>query len=301
MNIGLPEILSFAALIVSLFSMLYTRKQSEFARKEYINTYRSHLSESHSSYRKTLIEIQKKHKNGLSELSNHAGKTLNNIVHHFDQYDNSSHSERYLRHLLHESSEITFLTFQGQLAWQTAENISHRIFQTSFIEDQLNPINNFLGPNSFREKIKEKYLSNPNKHLEHDLINDIYFCNLVLEIKERINQLRMDDLMDHLQKEITLFNQLHNNLKSELSRSATILEELIYQGNKEHFSLRESYQLYKEMEKTQTILNTISYISIPENINKSLNGNYYYSISKSIHACTILHALQCIHSWGWNR
>lgn len=300
MNIRLTEILSLAALIVSALSMLYAKKQSEFAKKDYINAYRSHLTQSHLEYRKALIETQKKHEEELHELSLLAGNVLTDIVYHFDQYDTDNCGKRYLRHLLHESSEMVFRTFQGQLSWQTAENISHRISQTSFIEDKLNPIKNIFGDKNFRENIKNKYYTTPDYYLETDLINDIHFCNLVSEIKIRIAPEKLHELMSYLQKQINIFNQLHNHLKPKFSQSARYLKELIHQGDKEHFQLRESHQLFNEMKKTQSTLNTLGYISIPEEIDRPFHGEYHFSVSKSIHICTLLHAIQSLHSWGWN-
>ncbi|HCM9446651.1 TPA: hypothetical protein N5N83_002362 [Enterobacter bugandensis] len=300
MNIGLTEILSFAALIVSALSMLYAKKQSDFAKKDHFNDYRSHLSQSHLKYRSALTETQKKHKNDLIKLSRLAGETLIRIVNHFDQYDTNQHAERYLRHLLHESSEMVFRTFQGQLAWQTSENISHRFYQISFLEDNLNPIKNIFGDRSFRKKIHSKYDLDPNAYLEADLLNDTYFCNLVLEMKARVDQSKLQELMSNVQKEMINFNMLHNNLKADLSISANYLDDLILQGNKEHFPLRESPQLYSEIKRTKTQLKTLGYINIPEDLDKSFSGRNYFSISKSIYLCALLHAIQCLHSWGWD-
>lgn len=300
MNIGLTEILSFAALIVSALSMLYAKKQSDFAKKDHFNDYRSHLSQSHLKYRSALTETQKKHKNDLIKLSRLAGETLIRIVNQFDQYDTNQHAERYLRHLLHESSEMVFRTFQGQLAWQTSENISHRFYQISFLEDNLNPIKNIFGDRSFRKKIHSKYDLDPNAYLEADLLNDTYFCNLVLEMKARVDQSKLQELMSNVQKEMINFNMLHNNLKADLSISANYLDDLILQGNKEHFPLRESPQLYSEIKRTKTQLKTLGYINIPEDLDKSFSGRNYFSISKSIYLCALLHAIQCLHSWGWD-
>ena len=276
------------------------KKQSDFAKKDHFNDYRSHLSQSHLKYRSALTETQKKHKNDLIKLSRLAGETLIRIVNHFDQYDTNQHAERYLRHLLHESSEMVFRTFQGQLAWQTSENISHRFYQISFLEDNLNPIKNIFGDRSFRKKIHSKYDLDPNAYLEADLLNDTYFCNLVLEMKARVDQSKLQELMSNVQKEMINFNMLHNNLKADLSISANYLDDLILQGNKEHFQLRESPQLYSEIKRTKTQLKTLSYINIPEDLDKSFSGRNYFSISKSIYLCALLHAIQCLHSWGWD-
>jgi hypothetical protein len=97
---------------------------------------------------------------------------------------------------------MVFRTFQGQLAWQTAENISHRFHQISFIEDNLNPVKNIFGDCSFREKINLKYHLEPNAYLEADLVNDTYFCNLVLEMKARLDQSKLKELMSNVQKKL---------------------------------------------------------------------------------------------------
>ena len=300
MNIGLTDILSFAALVVSALSMLYAKNQSDFAKKDHFNDYRSHLSQSHLVYRKELIKIQGKHKKELLDLSELAGEVLVEIVNHFDRYDTNQYAERYLRHLLHESSEMVFRTFQGQLAWQTAANISHRFFQISFIEDELNPIGSVFGEGSFREGIHSKYILNPNAYLEMGLVNDIYFCNMVVEMQSRIDQSKLQELMSDIQKEINKFNRLHNKLKPEFSKSASYLDDLIHQGNKEHFQLSKSQQLYSEINKTQTLLEILGYINMPERLDMSLNGRYHFAISKNIHICALLHAIQCLHSWGWS-
>lgn len=299
MNIGLSDLLAIAALIVSIFSMLYTKKQSELAKASHINDYRSQLSQYHSDYRKALTKIQKKHSSDLKELSTLAGRILVNIINHFDQYDVNHHAKRPLRHLLHESSEMVFRTFQGQLGWQTAENISRRLLQISFIEDNLNPTEHIFGKHSFREVINSQYILNPNKYLEIDLLNDIYFCDLVSEVKSRTSQYKIQELANSLQKETHSFNQLYSRLKLDFSKSSNHLRELITQGNKEHFQLKESHLLFNEIKRTQTILNTLSHIHFSEEIDKTICGKYPFFISKSIYICTLLHAIQCLHSWGW--
>jgi hypothetical protein len=52
----------------------------------------------------------------------------------FDEYDLKNHAVPYMRHLLHESSEIAYCAFKGQLGWQTGLNISHRFYQLQHCE-----------------------------------------------------------------------------------------------------------------------------------------------------------------------
>ncbi len=58
-------------------------------------------------------------------------------------------------------------------------------------------------------------------------MNDTYFCNLVLEMKARLDESKLKELMSNVQKEIINFNTLHNNLKANLSISANYLDDLI--------------------------------------------------------------------------
>lgn len=131
-------------------------------------------------------------------------------------------------------------------------------------------------------------------------MNDTCFCNLVLEMKARLDQSKLQELMSNVQKEMINFNTLYNNLKANLTISANYLDELILLGNKEHFQLRETPQLYSEMKRTKTQLRTLGYINMHEGLDKSFTGKLYFSISKSIHLCALLHAIQCLHSWGWD-
>lgn len=107
-------------------------------------------------------------------------------------------------------------------------------------------------------------------------MNDTYFCNLVLEMKARLDQSKLQELMSNVQKEMINFNTLYNNLKANLTISANYLDELILQGNKEHFQLRESPQLYSEMKRTKTQLRTLGYINMPEGLDKSFSGKLYF-------------------------
>lgn len=194
---------------------------------------------------------------------------------------------------------MVFCTFQGQLGWQTGVNISNRLFQISLIEEQLNPTKNIFGKDTFRSIIKSQYFSNPNTYLEIDLVHDIYFCDLVSEIKLRVSYSKTQELMNHLQNEINIFNQLYEALKPKFSQSATELKDLIIQGDKEHFQLKESHNLFKEIKKTQTVLNTLSNLIFPKEVNVPNCGKYYSLVSKSIYICSLLHAIQGLHSWGW--
>lgn len=295
MQIELSNVISSLALIVSIASFIHSRKLNELS---YINNYRSYLSQSHDTYRKELQDVRKKHKKEIRELSQLAEKALTNIVHAFDEYDSDRNAVRPLRHLIHESSEMVFYTFNGQLGWQTAQNLSHRMAQISFIEDNLNPKKDFFGERSFRQSVQEKYNADPNLYLESKLQNDIYFCNLVTELKSRIEQPRVGELASRLQNELDEFSKKLKELQPSFTQSSEYLEELMSEGRKRNFQLEESHVLYNEMSRRKNILSILGYFHLPE-LNSSISGKYYYQTSRSIHACAILHMVIGVHSWGW--
>ena len=298
MNIQFSDILSLAALAVSVGSMAYARSQRDIARQSYFNDYRSHLTEHHSVYQKQLMAIKKQHKGALRELSSLAENTLTGIVHDFDMFDTNRNADRRLRHLIHECSEMIFYAFRGQLGWQTAENITHRLQMFAQIEDNIAPQKHLFGKGSFRTVAREKYRANHNQYLEMTLIHDVYFCSLVTEIMSRVDDARASQLLDNIQPKLDVFNLLHDRLRPSFSASAEHLEEIISEGNTEHFQLIESPQLYDEIHQNKATFSTLSRLSVsPPGL--TTPGNYYYFVSRSIHACAILHMIQGVHGWGW--
>lgn len=265
-----------------------------------MNDYRAQLSDQHARYREALREVKKKHKMDISRLSECASNALTSIVERSDEYDIKGHVPRYLRHLLHESSEMVFYAFRGQLAWQTGLNIAHRIYQTVHIEDNLDPSRNNFGKGDFRRTFKRKYFKDPNFYLESDLVTDRYFCSLVLELKSRIEPSRSASLLVGMQDDLIPFRSEQEKMLSSVRESVEYLDELMEEGSTELFPLQESPGLYSAIRRQKVILDTLSHLRIPV-IEKTTADRYYNYVSLSIHACAVLHAIQDIHSWGWHR
>ncbi|WP_455814047.1 hypothetical protein [Pseudomonas graminis] len=297
MNITVSDCVAFAALIVSIASMRYAKKQVQQAQISANNDYRSHLAEQHAPYRKVLKQIRHQHKEQIAHLSRLAGSTLTSVVHSFDEYDTTNHTPRYLRHLLHESSEMVFWAFRGQLAWQTAENLTWRLAAFIYVEDNLHPTDGNSGQNDFRQFAQQKYLSNPNHLLENDLKNDRYFCQMLSELKSRIAPARNAELLVTQQQNIAPFRAELARLQPQFKASAATLEEMIAEGITEHFSLTESAELYQAMKKNTAILNTLSQLRF-QDISEEYAGKYSNVVSLSIHTCAVLHMIQGVSMWG---
>lgn len=289
-----------AALAVSMMSALYSKKQFELASNAFANNYRAQLSDQHIRYREAFRTVKNQHKENIRRLSRLAGDALTLVTYRCDGYDTAQRAARPLRHLLHESAEMVFYAFKGELDWQSGLNITHRIHQITRIEEELDPRSNNFGGSNFRRVSRRRYLSRTNGYPESDLSTDRYFCNLVSEFKSRIDSSRSADLLLSIQKDLEEFRNRYEGIQSSLRESVEYLEELIEEGEAEHFALRESRYLYLAMQRQKAILDTLSYLRIPP-IEQEWVSAYDNHTSLIVHACTVLHAIQSIHAWGWER
>ncbi|NIE83013.1 MULTISPECIES: hypothetical protein [unclassified Burkholderia] len=289
--------IALAAFAVSSMSALYTKKQSDIARVSLQNTYRAHVSGEHSRYRDTFRDLRKQHKDEIRKLSELAGEALTSVINEFDSYDIAEHAVRPLRHLLHESSEMVFDAFKGQLAWQSGANISMRFHHIVRIEDHLEPSENYFAGGDDRI-FEQKYLADKNAYLESMLPKDRYFCSLVFELKSRIDPSRAAELLIAIQDNLVAFRSLHQEIAPSLREAGDALEELIEEGLAEHFPLTESPQLFSAMRRQRAILDGLSELRIPQ-IDRDSAHHYRNFVSLGIQACAVLHAVQGVHSWGW--
>lgn len=277
------EYLSVVALVVSIASAYYTKKQCDSSEIASYNNYRAQLSSHHDKYRVALKLLNDKHKEEISHLSQEAENALNVIVKMFDQYDVGEHKTRHLSHLVGECSELVYFSFREQLGWQTGLNISHRFFRMTHMEDCLEPENNYSNQEAFPET---------------KLMGDKYFCSLFEQIKDRIDFARKAELLLNIQMNLGTFNALFKALKPRIGESVCYLDKILVESDLEHFKLRESSMLYERLIDTKTKLDTLSHLQIQE-IGKDYADKYYNYVSLSIYTCAILHSIQDFHSWGW--
>ena len=298
---NLSDYLASAALVASAISALYAKRQSEWAKISSTNDYRTQLSEQHARYRLVLAEVRRRHKPDLSQLSESAASALTKIINRADDLDNRIEGScAHLRHVLHECSEMAFYAFRGQLAWQTGLNITWRISHLTSVEDNLEPDTDYFSKGDAQASFRRRYWEDPNAMLEIDLKHDRRFCNLVSQLKSRINPESRIDFLVGIQEDLAAFRATHETSRTGFCQSVEQLDEMLEEGKIEHFRLEESPQLYNAIQRQKTVLDTLSNLSIPLiELEDAVHYRNYVSIA--VHACTVLHAISRVHSWGWDR
>ncbi|MCQ9617050.1 hypothetical protein L1889_10330 [Paenalcaligenes niemegkensis] len=299
----ISDYMAMGALIVSIISAAYTKSQSRSAALSRHNDYRAHLAEHHQIYLEALRASRQAHKANLTELANLARSTLSEIVEFVDNFDiqrSSGTWQRPLRHVLHECAEIVFYALKGQLAWQSGLNISSRLYQISRVEFDLEPTQKgFLGPN-FRQAFEWQYLKEPNTYQECMLTHDPYFCDLVEQLRSRIDPSRSTEWTSLLQQKLAPFVALHKSKSDLLKAEAESLEEIIAEGKVQHFSLTESPILYASLKKQQTTLETLSSILLPR-ISERDAHHYSNYASISLTICATMFVVANSDNWGWEK
>ncbi|MCA8256420.1 hypothetical protein LGM89_24425 [Burkholderia sp. AU31624] len=295
----LSNSLGYAAFVVSALTAFYAKKQIDLAKSTLGNAYRTQVSDQHARYRDALSEIKRKHKEEILMLSRTAGDALLDIINRVDGYDADRHAGRPLRHLLHESSEMVFYAFKGQLAWQYAENINFRLHRFVHIEDELKPsVDHYAQDGGSGRLFERKYFNDVNSYIEETLEVDRHFCRLVSEMKSRIDRSRSADLLVGIQEDLGKFRKNHAEVAPGLIESSTHLADLIDQDKFGHFPLSESPRLFDAMRRQKTILDTMGKLWIPH-VAPDDAHLYLNCVSIGVHACAVLHAFQGVHSWGW--
>jgi hypothetical protein len=291
------DYLSASALIVSLASVFYAKKQSDLSKITLQNSYINNLSDKHNKYLSALTQINKKHKEEILQLSEAAGNALRDIIDLFDLYDKRPRV-RYLRHLVHEASEMIHYAFKGQLGWQSGVNISHQLYGMAHLEDELKPRRKYFEQDAFRHIFERMYHKNPNERLQSKILEDKHFCSVVKEIQERIDGSKKAELLIKTQHILSTFNELLAGVKSKTNESVRYLSELIEENELEHFPLDESPKLYQRLQYTRSKLDILGELYIPK-VDEDTADKYYNYVSLSIYICAVLYSIAAFHSWGW--
>ncbi|MBV7483237.1 hypothetical protein [Bordetella sp. BOR01] len=303
LDFSTSDYIATGALIVSIISAVYAKRQSRSADFASHNSYRAHLAEHHQVYRQALRESRQANRGHLNSLAELAGSTLTEIVELVDRFDTQRSpgtSERPLRHVLLECAEMVFYAFKGQLAWQTGLNISMRIYRVSQIEFDLDPAEkNLLGSN-FRQVFEQQHLDSPNVYQEIMLAHDPYFCSLVTQLRTRIDHSRFPEWTSSVQQKLAPFAVLHESKSSILKAAAESLEEVIDEGHTQHFPLPESPSLYASLRRQKTILDTLSYLNIPQ-ISKADAHHYSNYASIGVAICATMLVVINSRDWGWGQ
>lgn len=289
---GVALIVSFFGLIVATLSAVYARRQSQYARIDAQNSYRAQLADAHRYYYAQVIEIEEKHADEIKCLMNLASDALREIVVLTGSYDCADCAHPYIRHLLHEASEMIFVAFKGQMGWQTGLNLLHRAhtFKTFEADEELAKD---VGESAdFRNKTRAAYFADRNRWQEQDLLSDGHFHRLVLSFSNRLRKDASLELAERVDKILVPIREKHASMRDSVLQSSELLERLLREGEMAHFSLRESPQIFDRLSHRRATLNTLSYFTVNADGAATDAAKYLY-------ICFVLHAFAEFSGWGW--
>lgn len=298
MTLNISEILSFAAILISGLSAYYARGQRDLAHTANETIYRAQLAERHEKYRVALKRENEVHKEELRALSSSATAALRKVIDIFDDFDIEEARPRYLRHILHESSEMVYYAFKGQLGWQSGANISGRIYQFVWIENNLEPCRRYFDQDFSREAWAQAYFKGENSYLEQFLLKDKYFCGLIQELNRRLDPSDGPELLRQVLGAIENFVVLLKRAQPGIYKSSELLGEMLEESEQEHFPLRKSPDLFNRLNYGKSTLEIMSCLLIPS-IRPEDVDKYKNFVSISVYLCAVLHAVEGFYSWGW--
>lgn len=289
---GVALIVSCLGLIVSILSAFYTRRQTQYARIDAENNYRSQLADAHRYYYGHVVDIEVKHADDLKCLMALANDALREIVVMTDSFDCADRAHPYMRHLLHEASERIFVAFKGQMGWQTGLNLLHRAHAFKIFEADEELVKNAGESADFRNATRAAYFADRNRWQEQDLLRDGYFHGLVLAFSKRLRKDASRELAERVDKILAPVREKHASMRDSVLQSSEHLERFLREGEMAHFPLRESPQIFNRLSHRRATLNTLSYFSV------EADGAATDAV-KYLYICFVLHAFAEFSSWGW--
>ncbi len=299
MELSNSDLLSGMALLVSAATALYTRRQTQHQSAANSTSYRSSLAENHRRYSDLLNQTIHRHKERHRELSRLAGEAACHVPHLLDDFDICRDSQRPLRHLVSEASEMVHLSFNGQLGWQTAENIHWRLGSFNQVEDRLDPQREIFS-SDFRREFRQRYTEEPNRYEDHCLVTDRRFCGLVEAAQARLDWQRRGELLSTVSREVQTFAACHDKLRQEIREDAERLERALVENKNDEFDLEESPHLYRRIKFEIRRLQTLATLRLPQ-IDSENPHRYLNYTSLCIQICALLHIVQGSDMWEWGR
>lgn len=308
MDFSVSDVTGGVALLVSIYSLYYSKGQADSAKRQMQvalsslkNDYRAKLSEHHEKYRALLSENMTAHRSNLRELSRKASAALNHCIDVFDDLDEKrGKAKRPLRHLIHEASEMVFYAFKGQMNWQTGLNLAFRLRYFSRIEEHLEPMQDRSSKRDFRNDSRKLYFQDRSFAQERMLPEDAHFCALIEEMRQRISPNNGGKLLVKENQCIAPVKLLWDSLKEDFGRSHENLENALKENELEQFGLPESSRLsekYGQWSATLDILVQLNFLCVDD----GFADKYSNYISICLYNCALLHALVDVESWGWER
>lgn len=289
---GVALIISLLGLFVSILSVFYTRAQSQYARMDVQNSYRAQLADAHRYYYEKVKEVEEKHADELTGLMDLANEALREIVVLTGSYDRTNGAPPYIRHLLHEASEMIFVAFKGQMGWQTGLNLLHRAhaFQRFEVDEELAKDAGKCA--DFRNATRASYFDDRNRWQEQDLLDGGNFHKLVLLFSERLRKDKSYELSEHVDRILAPVREKHASMRDSVLQSSEHLERLLREGEMAHFPLRESPLIFNRLSLRRSTFNTLSHFTIQADAATT-------DVAKYLYICFVLHAFAEFSSWGW--
>ena len=261
------------SLAISMLSLLVSSIGVFFARRAYgkantLNAERNELalrqarSTEHAPFAQTLVTVNQRLKDLLSEFQYKADKAYNNIVNMLDEYDTQrKHRSRYLRHIYGTFCNLIYAALSSQLVWQT--NIHYRLpaLWLDIVHDKedkkrlVNTLNGIMYNNSLRYRRRSfKQLYSGHRVKAEMLARGIY------EIYERIDEKKemLIEAHNYCQEYFEMFDKLIPTIETSIKE----LRDLLDMDKYKDFKLCESYVLYDEYMKTITKLEFLSHCGL---------------------------------------
>lgn len=300
MEFSTSDLIASMALIVSMASLHSARRQTRHQSVANATSYRSALAEHHRRYAELVAQVAHAHQARHAELSSLAGDALRTIPHLLDDFDLRRDSPRRLRHLLGEAAEMVYLSFNGQLGWQTAENLTWRFSAFDHVEDRLNPQHALYKGSDFRRAFRQRDAADPNRCEDHCLVTDQSFCALVETLQTHLDPQRSGELLSRVASELQAFSACHDRLRQAMRDDAARLQRALDENRSEQFDLTESPSLFKRLEFEMRRLETLAKLHLPQ-IDPCHAHRFVNYTSICIQVCALLYMVQGADYWRWGK
>ncbi len=268
------------------------------ARHEGYLAHAYRVKEAHQPYLELYSRLKKTHQKTFSDLSLLASESLRVCANTFDTFDVHRES-RPLRHLIHESSEMVFYAFNGQLGFQTGANIAWRFGRIAYIEDDLPEDPAEYALSDFRQRARSAYMQDRNDYQESRLISDESFRSLVRDLKRRTDAKRGGELLMTVQEQMTELRAAWREARGRFREGREEIEEAFEKNALEAFPLSSSPLIRRALSKMSAQFDSLDHLQALE-VERDSAHKYQNYISVCIYNCALLHAVCGLHSWGWD-
>lgn len=291
-------VVSVLSLLVSFFSVYYTKGQRDIALIAQIST-------SHERYRELARSLKTQHREALEKLGSTAYDAYFHLVAALDGFDadtqesSSASYVRPLRHLISEAADMLFYAFKGQLGLQSGVNIAMRFSWMATLEDKLKPIDTGEAASDFRRRLEAQYRQDPDGYQETALLSNVHFCQLVSELQHRIVPARRVDLLLLLLEVLAPVRAQLKNVVLDVAPSVAEIEDALDDNVMDHFRLESSVQLHKRLQSMRTQFETLENLRLFHASAETLH-HYRNYVSITIQASTMLLVLANLGNWGWD-